>query len=274
MEINSISSLMGNFLLGELTKTSADLLKIQERLATGRRINSASDDAAGLAIATRLESQARALGVAERNAQMAISKLQTAEGSLGSVTQDVQRIRELSVQAANGTLSDADRQAVQEEINQLVENVDYTLQSAEFNSRKIFSGETETYQIGTDSSATMRVEYPSMSAESLGLNAIDVSTQAGAEAAIAASSDAMDRLLEVRTELGASQNRLESALETMSRTRIDTLSTLSTIRDANMAEETINQAKAVTSLESQLLLLNQVKNLDRGLITSLLKDNG
>ncbi len=271
MNINSLSGLLSNLLMADLMKTNAELQTAFERLSTGRRINSASDDAAGLAIATRMESQVRALAMAERNAQMGISKIQTAEGYMGSVTNDIQRINELCVQAANGTLNDSDRQAIQAEIDQLTENIDYTIQSAEFNSKPIFSGSTDTYLIGSDASSQMTVNYPGISAESLGLGVIDVTTQEGAESAISMSSEALGSVLEVRTELGASQNRLESTLNSLSQTRINTLSSLSTIRDANMAEEVLNQTQAMNKLECQLLLAGQIKNLSGGLLSLLLK---
>ena len=273
MTINNISGIVGNLLLNELSGTSKELMTVFERLSTGSKINSASDDAAGLAIATRLESQVRALGVAERNAQMGISMVQTAEGYLGSVTDDLQRMRELSVQAANGTLNDTDRAAIQEEINSLRENIDYTFQSAEFNSKQIFSGQTQTYLVGTSSSGTISVEYPAMSAESIGLSAVDVSTQEGAEAAISQTSSALDDVLEVRTSLGASQNALESSLNTISQARIDTLSSLSTIRDANIVEELINQSQLMTQLESQLMVTSQINKLNRAIIPMLLGED-
>jgi flagellin len=273
MTINNISGIIGNLLLNELSGTGKELMTVFERLSTGSRINNASDDAAGLAIATRLESQVRALGVAERNAQMGISMIQTAEGYLGSVTDDLQRMRELSVQAANGTLNDSDRAAIQEEINALRENIDYTFRSAEFNSKQIFSGQTQTYQVGTSESGTISVEYPAMSAESIGLGTVDVSTQEGAEAAISQVSSALDDVLEVRTGLGASQNALESSLDTISQARIDTLSSLSTIRDANMVEELINQSQLMTKLESQLMVASQINKLNRSIIPMLLGED-
>lgn len=273
MTINNISGIIGNLILSELANTSRDLATTFERLSTGRKINSASDDAAGLAIATRMESQLRALGAAERNAQMGISMIQTAEGYLGSVTSDLQRMRELSVQAANGTLNDADRAAIQEEMNALRENIDYTFRSAEFNSKQIFSGQTQEYQVGTSASGTINVEYPAMSAESIGLGEVDVSTREGAEAAISQISSAMDDVLEVRTNLGASQNRLESALNTISQARIDTLSSLSTMRDANIVEELINQSQLMTKLESQLMVAGQINRLNRSIVPMLLGED-
>ncbi len=270
MTINSISGLLGNLLVNEMNQTNLELAQAFERLSTGRRINSASDDAAGLAIASRLESQQRGLAMAERNAQMGISLIQTAEGYLSSVTEDTQRIRELSVQAANSTLNDADRAAIQGEINALTENIDYTLSSAQFNSKTLFDGDTETFQIGPNADSQMSVNFPEMSSESLGLNKIDVTTQEGAENAISTASSALDSVLGVRTELGASQNRLESAISSLARTRIDTQSALSLIQDANIAEEVLNQASAMNKLQSQILVASQINNINRGVIPLLL----
>lgn len=270
MNINNITSILGNVLLTGMNESNMKLLDAFTKLSTGKRINSASDDAAGLSIATRLESQVRGLAMAERNAQMAISKIQTAEGYAGSATEDLQRINELSVQAANGTLNQSDREAIQMEIDQLRENIDFTFSTAEFNSTPIFSGTTDSYQIGADSSSRMEVFYPAMSSASLGLDTIDVTTQSGAENAISITQDAMDDVLSARTEFGASQNRLESALNTISQTRIDTLSALSEIMDANIALEVMNSMQAMNSLESQVLLMSQVKNLEGGLLTRLL----
>lgn len=270
MNINTMSGILGNILLNELNQSNARILQAFTRLSTGRRINSASDDAAGLAIATRLESQVRGLAMAERNAQMAISQVQVAEGYLGGVTEDVQRIRELSVQAANGTLNQADREAIQAEINELRENIDFAFSTAEFNTKPLFAGTTETYQIGADASGQMTVNFPAMTSESIGLGTIDVTTQEGAQNAITQAGDALDSVLRVRTNFGASQNRLESAINSLSRTRIDTMSALSQIMDANMVEEIMNSTRAINSLQSQILLLGQIKNLGAGLLPSLL----
>jgi len=270
MGINNISGLSDSILLSELLKTNTDLLNTFERLATGRKINSASDDAAGLAVATRLESQARALAAAERNAQMGISLAQTAEGYMQSVTSDIQRINELSVQAANGTLDDADRQAIQAEIDQLTENIDFTLSSAEFNTQPLFQGNTFDFMAGSGESGTVSLEIPQINSSTLQLDTIDVTTQSGAQNAISASSFSLDDVLSVRTDIGATVNRLESSLNSLSQTRIDTLSSLSGIMDANIVEEILNASRQTTLLESQLLVAGQINKLQGGLIRLLL----
>jgi flagellin len=271
MNINSISSLIGNSLLTDLNKTSDALGKTSERLATGLKINRASDDAAGMSIAMRLEAEQRELAMSEKNAQMGVSMIQTAESSLGSVTDDIQRIRELALQASNGTMNDSDRQSIQEEINALKENVDSNLGSAEFNSKKLFSGEKREIMLGP--SGQVDVTIPSMTAESLGLNEIDVTTQAGAEQSITASDTALSDVLSVRTDLGATQNQLETSISSLLQTGSDTSKALSVIRDANMAEEALNMVKLSTQLQSQVAVASQVKNLNKSILPLLLGES-
>lgn len=270
MSINNISGIIGKILGNEMNKTQLELIEAFERLSTGQRINSASDDPAGLAIASRLDAQVRALGMAERNAQMGIGMVRTAEGYLSGVTEDVQRIRELGVQAANGTLTDIDRAAIQDEITALRENISYTLSSAQFNTKNLFDGHTESLQIGPNASSTMQIEFPALSLESLGLDEIDVSTQAGAEASITATSGALDDVLSVRASFGAYENRLESALGSIGETRLNTLKSLSEIMDADMAVELIKASTAATKLEAQMMVTAQVLELQAGIIPHLL----
>ena len=269
MSIDSISGLSSSMTFCEMIKTRADLEKSLERLATGRRINRASDDPTGVGMATRLESQVRGLAVGERTAQMGVSMIQTAEGSLQGVTQDLQRIRELALQAANGTLNHADRATIQIEITGLVENIDSTLRSAEFNSKPVFTGRVERLQMGPGSSGTVTIDLPELTSGNLGLASIDVGTQEGAENAISAASDALDKVLGVRANLGATQNRLESAVGSLSQTRTNTLGSLSAIRDMNMAEGIMSSLRAMNNLESQLLVLGQMKKI-AGSVMSLL----
>lgn len=272
MTINNISDIIGSLLTSQLNKTNLDILSSMTRLSTGKKINSASDDAAGLAIASRLEAQARGLSAAQQNAQLGVSMIQTAEGSLESVTSDIQRIRELSVQAANGSLNSSDREAIQAEISQVGENIDFTFGNAQFNSNNLFSGTTESFQVGADSGSVVIASFPEISSASLGVSAIDVTSQSGAESAISAADYALDQILSVRTDLGATQNRLESSMNTLAQTELDTLGALSRIMDANMAEEAMNLAASTTRLNAQLAVAAQVNKLQGGLINLLLED--
>ena len=269
MTVNNVNGILGSMLLGELSRTNQQLAEAFERLSTGLKINSASDDPVGYVISSRLESQQRGYAAGSRNAQAGISMIQTAEGYLEGVTSDVQRIRELSVQAANGTLTDADRMAIQEEINQLRENIDFSLSSAEFNSKPLFAGNTETIMVGSDPSDTITVEFSQMDTSTLGLDQIDVTTQEGAENAISVSDDALNQVLTQQAGFGAVQNRLESSVNTNEQAWLNTTTSLSEIRDANMAEESINAMQASTKLQAQLMVASQVNNL-QGIVTRML----
>lgn len=146
-----------------------------ERLSSGLRINSAKDDAAGLAISTKFESQTRGLGQAIRNAGDGISLAQTAEGALGAMTENLQRIRELAVQSSNATNSDDDRVALQAEVNQLMSEVSRTASETNFNGRNLLDGSFQgTFQIGADAGQTVDVKISELTAEKLG-----TSSQAG-----------------------------------------------------------------------------------------------
>lgn len=270
MSFNNISGYLGTILTNGMKRSQLELLAAYERLSTGRRINRASDDPAGLGIATRMESQQRAMIVAERNAQMGINMVRTAEGYLSGVTEDVQRIRELSVQAANGTLTDTDRAAIQEEIVNLKENIAYTTSSAQFNTKALFGGTTETFQIGPGAADQMQVEFPATTLESLGIDTLDVSTQAGAEDAITQASGALDTVSSQRASFGAFENRFVSTLETLAEARLNTTRSLSTIRDANMAEEIINATRAQNRLEAQMMITAQIMGLQGSLVSRLL----
>ena len=143
-----------------------------ERLSSGLRINSASDDAAGSAIASKMESQVRSLSVAIRNSHDAISMTQTAEGALGEMENILQRVRELSVQAGNSTLSASDRTAIQSEVTSLTAEMDDIASSTNFNGVKLLNGsnETVTYQTGINASDSLSVKLNNASSSSLGLS--------------------------------------------------------------------------------------------------------
>lgn len=150
-----------------------------ERLSTGKRINSAKDDAAGLAIASRMTSSTRALAVAVRNANDGISLAQTAEGALGQVTNMLQRMKELAVQSANGTLSDTDRGALQNELGQLVEEVDNISKTTNFNGINLLDGSSKaiTLQTGANAGDQVSIKTVNSSADALGLNGYKVEGQ-------------------------------------------------------------------------------------------------
>lgn len=157
-----------------------------ERLSSGLRINSAKDDAAGLAISTRFSSQIRGLNVAIRNAGDGISLAQTAEGALGTMNDNLQRIRELAVQSANATNSDVDRQALQDEVSQLVAEITRTADETDFNGRKLLDGSfAATFQIGANAGQTVDVSIAQLTADKLGAGKESGVSALGTDSAIA-----------------------------------------------------------------------------------------
>jgi len=235
MIINTnVSSLKTRFNLG---KTQQDLSSAMERLSSGKRINSAKDDAAGLAISTRMTSQVRGMDVAMRNAGDGISMLQTAEGALGSVSDILQRMRELAVQADNGTNSTSDKTALKGEFDQLASEIEHIAQSTSFNGVKLLNGTTATVTLHISDAATdtMTIGLDSIASASLFSGTMDISTDA--QGAIGIIDTALDTVSSQRADLGSSMNRLGFAIDNLSVTRNNLTAARSRIEDADMAEE-------------------------------------
>ena len=210
------------------------------RLSSGLRIATASDDAAGLGISERMRSQIRSFAVAGRNAQDGVSLTQTAEGSLQEVSNLLNRMRELSVQAANGTLATADRATIDTEFQQLISEIDRISTTAEFNGVALLDGSTATLdiQVGINSGDTITVNLQDSSAATLAIDALDTTTAANASTALAALDTAIDTVSTARGDLGATQNRLASTIASISNVRENLSAAESRIRDVDVAMET------------------------------------
>ncbi len=223
-----------------LRRSTLDLNKSLERLSSGLRINRAGDDAAGLAIAEGFRAQVRGTQVAQRNAQDGISLVQTAEGALSETTNILQRMRELAVQAANGTLSSDNRDAIQKEIEQLINQIDSIATDTEFNSLKVLSTTSEIIiQAGIYSGQTLTLSTGVMTASSLGVAGLNVGSQSLAAAAISKIDLALKSVNTFRARLGAYQNRLEFTINTLAIQEENASASESAIRDADIARETI-----------------------------------
>src|SRR5690606_15331656 len=169
-----------------LDKSQSANQQALQRLSSGLRINSAKDDAAGMAISTRFTSQIKGLNVAVRNAGDGIALAQTAEGALGTMNNNLQRIRELAVQSANATNSDVDREALQAEVDQLVAEITRTADETDFNGRKLLDGSfTATFQIGANAGQTLDVSIAELTAEKLGASKQSGVSAIGADKALA-----------------------------------------------------------------------------------------
>lgn len=228
------------------------MAQAMERLSSGLRINRAADDPAGLAISEKMRAQIRGLEMAEKNALDGISLLQTAEGALHESHAIVHRIRELAVQAANDTnLTEVDRQAMQMEINELLDELDAIAGRTEFNRQKLLDGSftNKKFHIGANSGQNITVSIDAINSTTLGLDSLradpegttgGILTQEGANDAIALADDAINKISTQRAKLGATQNRLEHTINNLSVTRENLTAAESRIRDADMAKEVMN----------------------------------
>lgn len=237
-----------------LRNSTLALNKSLERLSSGLRINRASDDAAGLAIAEGFRSVAIAARVSQRNAQDGVNLVQTAEGALSETVNILQRIRELAIQSANGTNSPQNRLDLQLEVDQLLLQVDDIANNTEFNGVFPLDGSTTTItlQVGARASTTIDITLTAVAdAAGLGLAGLatdgisdpglDAATgQANAQAALAIIDSALTTVNGMRSTLGAAQNRLEFTISTLQIQEENSRSSESFIRDADIALETID----------------------------------
>ena len=214
------------------------------RLSTASRINSAKDDAAGLAISSAMGAQLGSDNQAIRNVYDGLSLTSVAEGALGQATESLQRIRELSVQAANGTNSASDRQAIQGEISQLQQGLGQLMDTTQFNGQKLFDGSfSRQLQTGPNAGNTSALSLSKVSPETLGVATIDVTTASGANDALVAVDNALTSLNGERSQIGALQSSLSSTLANLQGTYVNLSAAKSRITDTDYAAETGNLAR-------------------------------
>ncbi|MAG56846.1 MAG: flagellin FliC [Planctomycetes bacterium] len=254
----NIQSLSAQRNLGNATKA---LNRNFSHLSTGKRISSASDDAAGLAISARLQAQVRGLGAAVRNANDGISLVQTAEGGLAEIEGSLIRMRELAVQSSNGTLSASDRTNLQAEFSQLVSGIDQIANSSTFNGTNLLNSVAAiTLQVGAGTTAgvdTLVVSSANVTATQLSVGSSTVANVAGASAAIVAVDAALDSVTTTRGAFGAAQNRLSSTVNATS-IRLENLAAAnSRIIDVDVARETAELTKNQILQQAALSILVQ-----------------
>lgn len=233
-------------------RTDRALSNVLGQLATQRRINRAADDAAGLAIAERFNSQIRQGQVEINSLQSGINVAQTAEGGLDVQQDAVQRIRELSLQAQNGTLSDENRSALNQEVQQLRAQIDSVASDTEFNGQNLLDADTNI-DLGTQ--AGNQINIAQSNSASLGLDTLDISTVEGAAAALSASDGALDQISQNRSTIGAQQNRFESAINQREISVLSEQEAESSIRDLDLARATVERTR------NQLLLQGSISTL-------------
>ncbi len=245
-----------------------------EKLSSGSRINRAGDDAAGLAISEKMRGQIRGLSQASRNAQDGISLIQTAEGALNESQAILQRMRELSVQAANDTNVLADRQAVKEEVVALSKEVERIATSTEFNTQALLNGTMNSAQIhiGANASQNITVAIGNMRATALGVGTAAVAaitTQAGANTLITTVNTALTTVSTERAKLGAVQNRLEHTIKNLDTGAENLQASESRIRDVDMAKEMMNFTKQNILQQAAQAMLAQANQAPQGVLQLL-----
>ena len=237
-----------------LSVTDNLMAKSLEKLSSGYRINRAADDAAGLAISEKMRAQISGLRQATRNAQDGISLIQTAEGALNETHSILQRMRELAVQAANGTMENGDQVAIQKEVTQLLAEVDRIAQKTSFNNKILLNGSlSTTLLIGANSDAAIGFSISSMAASDLSIASLSIT----ADNAIASLDAAINSVATQRADLGALQNRLEHTINNLNTAAENLAAAESRIRDVDMALEMASFTRHQILLQAGTAMLAQ-----------------
>jgi len=270
---NNIMAMNANRQLGINNTGTAKSL---EKLSSGFRVNRAGDDAAGLSISEKMRAQIRGLNMASKNAQDGISLIQTAEGALDEVHAILQRMRELAVQSANDTnMTTVDRQAMQAEVNQLLEEISGIATRTEFNTQKLLDGnfKDKKLQIGANAAQEMDIEIKAMNTSGLGVKNLykaltmedgkikettsGILTQSEASSAITTINDAINIVSNQRSALGAIQNRLEHTVKNLDNAAENLQAAESRIRDVDMAKEMMEFTKQTILQQAATAMLAQ-----------------
>ncbi len=241
------------------------------RLSSGLRIATAADDAAGLGISERMRGQIRSFTVASRNAQDGVSLAQTAEGALQEVSNNLNRMRELAVQASNGTLTTADRATLDTEFQALITEIDRVATQTTFNGVSLLNGTTTSLdvQVGINTGETISIGLSDTTATTLSLQGEDITSAANASSVLSVIDTAIDDITTARGNLGAAQNRLTSAIASILNTRENLSAAESRIRDVDVAIETADLTRNSILQQAAVSVLSQA-NVQPQLALSLL----
>jgi flagellin len=252
---------------------SATQSKSTEKLSSGYKINRAADDAAGLSISEKMRRQIRGLTQASANAQDGISCVQTAEGALNEVHDMLQRLNELAVKSANGTLQSEDRDYIQAEVDQLVSEIDRTATDTKFNKMGLLDGKTGSIdlQVGSEKDNTITLTLSKMDAKGLSINGLTVSGNDGTEAskAIETIDEAIQSVSKFRSSLGAVQNRLEHTINNLDNVVENTTSAEASIRDTDMAKEMVKFSNNNILSQAGTAMLAQANQANQGVLSLL-----
>lgn len=260
----------------QLGITTSGLQKSTEKLSSGYKINRAADDAAGLSISEKMRNQIRGLNKASDNAQDGISLVQTAEGALNEVHSMLQRMSELSVQAANGTNDTTDRSSINDEVQQLKIEIQRVGSTTQFNKMNILdgtfsAGANKLLQVGANANQTIRIDIDALQSvvgSSLNGN-LKTETATSAQSAITVVQSSIEKLSKLRSKLGAVQNRLEHTVANLDNISENTQSSESRIRDTDMAEEMVQYSKNNILQQAGQSMLAQANQANQGVLSLL-----
>ncbi len=263
-----------------LSVNNRSLSNAMQQLSTGRRINSAGDDAAGLAIANKMTAQIRGLNQAVRNANDGISLLQTAEGATQEVTNMLQRMRELAVQAANDTYSDTDRSALQTEYDELADEITRISDNTKWNDMYVFDTAASgaigtsgavTFQVGIDgdTGSTISATFEEIDASTLAVSGLSLTSQADAQSALSALDDAISTVDTFRSTLGAKINRLGYAADNLASISQNAAASRSRILDTDYASATTDLARTQIIQQAATAMLAQANQQPQTVLTLL-----
>lgn len=263
-----------------LNKTNKSLSTSYEKLSSGLRINKAADDSAGLAVSDKLRVQITSMSQAIRNANDGVSIIQTAEGALNEIYNNLSRIRELAVQGSSGTIQNTERTFINAESAALLNEITRLSTNTSFNGQALLNGGsggivtgyvTLDIQIGIFNSANDRINlnFSSSTSNALGVNAIDLTTSTGAQTAIANIDSAISIISNIRSTLGANQNRLNSSIASMTATQENMSSANNQIRDVDFATETANMSRLQVLQQAGISILSQANSAGQGALSLL-----
>ena len=263
-----------------LSVSQGSLATSMQRLSSGLRVNSAKDDAAGLAIAERMNAQVRGMNVAVRNANDGISLAQTAEGALGKIGDNLQRMRELAVQSANDTNGTTDRTALDNEYKQLALENERVIANTKFNGQELLTGAGGTagvfgFQVGANTSVDNQIDITTADiAGAMGTNTQGTAATLGATAATARTAmDDIDAALDAvngeRSTYGASQNRFEAVISNLQLASENQSASRSRIMDADFASETANLSRSQILQQAGTAMVAQANQLPQGVLALL-----
>ena len=253
----------------QLTRTDKALAQSLERLSSGLRINRAAVDSAGLAISQRLRSQVEGLKMASQNAAQATNVVQTAEGYMNEIHNMLGRMRELAVQSSSDTVDNTNRDSLHAEFSSLRTEITRISNAAEYNGQKLLDGTFDkTFQIGANNTANDVITFTINAVDdtSLGINATDISTLAGANTALDSLTTAIDTVSTIRSDLGTIQNRLGFTVASIDNAAENLASSESTIRDLDISNEITQFTKSQILVQAGMSMLAQANAVPQNVL--------